>query len=125
MPAAHCGKDALRQRSFAAFCGSSFISRSVLLSLRPPPAQRLMEPALTLARMADHQCMMRGWFGHVSRHAVRYTAEVYLSKRAGLQASKPNRFLFCVFFLVACVGVDALPTCLVHEAGTVFALADF
>jgi hypothetical protein len=45
-----------------------------------------------------------------------------LSKRAGLQASKPHRFLFCVFFLVACVGVDA---CLVQEAGTVFALADF
>ena len=96
----HNAGSSLRQRSSAAkiLCGSSFISCSVLLSLRPPPAQRLMEPALKLARMPDHQCMMRGWFGHVSRHAVRYMAEVYLSKRAGLQASKPNRFCFVFSF---------------------------
>lgn len=102
----HNAGSSLRQRSSAAkiLCGSSFISCSVTLSLRPPPAKRLMEPALRrLACMPDHQCMMRGWFGHVSRHAVRYMAEMYLSKPAGLQASKPNRFCFVLCFLSSCM----------------------
>lgn len=108
----------MRQRCSAAkiLCGSSFISCSVLLSLHPPPAQRLMEPALMLARMPDHQCMMRGWFGHVSRHAVRFVEACRI-------ASKQAQPFFVLCFLSSCMRRGW--ACLVQEAGTVFALADF
>ena len=80
------------------FSGSLLISYSVFSQPSPTAsatADGACLGAVILSRMPDHQCMMRGWFGRVSRYAVPYDWCVFV-KHAGLHASKPNH-LCCVF----------------------------